>query len=196
MKLHRTRVAPTCIAGILLAFAPWGMAIAEAQTTDPRVADLVGAGKLRVGLFLPQYGKGPSARRSHCGRTQSRLDQRARAPSETSRVHLRRNAGANVRPNARRKRTSWPRPASFCSTSRRSWPVRGCLRTATARTSTAWSCRKARRNGAPTSTSSSRRPKPLARCNSSLSAAAPAGSRWRRWAIRIECASGPAAKRV
>jgi hypothetical protein len=35
------------------------MAIAEAQTTDPRVADLVGAGKLRVGLFLPQYGKGP-----------------------------------------------------------------------------------------------------------------------------------------
>jgi ABC-type amino acid transport substrate-binding protein len=59
MKLHRTRVAPTCIAGIWLAFAPWGMAIAEAQTTDPRVADLVGAGKLRVGLFLPQYGKGP-----------------------------------------------------------------------------------------------------------------------------------------
>src|SRR5689334_624215 len=59
MKLHRTMVAPTCIAGILLAFAPWSMAIAEAQTTDPRVADLVGAGKLRVGLFLPQYGKGP-----------------------------------------------------------------------------------------------------------------------------------------
>jgi polar amino acid transport system substrate-binding protein len=32
---------------------------AEAQTTDPRVADLVRAGKLRVGLFLPQFGKGP-----------------------------------------------------------------------------------------------------------------------------------------
>jgi polar amino acid transport system substrate-binding protein len=31
----------------------------EAQTTDPRVADLVSAGKLRVGLFLPQYVKGP-----------------------------------------------------------------------------------------------------------------------------------------
>jgi polar amino acid transport system substrate-binding protein len=41
----------------LLAFAPW--ATAEAQTTDPRVADLVRAGKLRVGLFLPQYGKSP-----------------------------------------------------------------------------------------------------------------------------------------
>ena len=59
MKLHRTVVATTCIAGILLAFVPWGVAIAEAQTTDPRVADLVHAGKLRVGLFLPQYGKGP-----------------------------------------------------------------------------------------------------------------------------------------
>jgi hypothetical protein len=52
MKLHRTMVATTCIAGILLAFAPWGVAIAEAPTTDPRVADLVRAGKLRVGLFL------------------------------------------------------------------------------------------------------------------------------------------------
>jgi polar amino acid transport system substrate-binding protein len=26
---------------------------------DPRVADLLRAGKLRIGLFLPQYGKGP-----------------------------------------------------------------------------------------------------------------------------------------
>lgn len=34
--------------------------IAEAQQkSDARVADLVRAGKLRVGLFLPQYGKGP-----------------------------------------------------------------------------------------------------------------------------------------
>ena len=57
MKLHRTLAAVTRIAGLLLAFAPWTSA--EAQTTDPRVADLVRAGKLRVGLFLPQYGKGP-----------------------------------------------------------------------------------------------------------------------------------------
>jgi polar amino acid transport system substrate-binding protein len=35
------------------------VSIAEAQTTDPRVGALVHAGKLRVGLFLPQYGKGP-----------------------------------------------------------------------------------------------------------------------------------------
>jgi polar amino acid transport system substrate-binding protein len=35
------------------------MAPAKAQTSDPRVADLVRAGKLRIGLFLPQYGKGP-----------------------------------------------------------------------------------------------------------------------------------------
>jgi polar amino acid transport system substrate-binding protein len=47
------------LAVFLLAFAPWWMAGAGAQTTDPRVADLVRAGKLRVGLFLPQYGKGP-----------------------------------------------------------------------------------------------------------------------------------------
>jgi hypothetical protein len=45
--------------GLLLAFAPWAVATAEAQTTDPRVADLVRGGKLRVGLFLSQYGKGP-----------------------------------------------------------------------------------------------------------------------------------------
>lgn len=47
------------VLGLLLAFAPWVVATAEAQTTDPRVADLVRGGKLRVGLFLPQYGKGP-----------------------------------------------------------------------------------------------------------------------------------------
>src|ERR1700675_1613112 len=58
MKLNRTMVA-ACIAGLLLASVPSVVAAAEAQTTDPRVADLVRAGKLRVGLFLPQYGKGP-----------------------------------------------------------------------------------------------------------------------------------------
>src|SRR5258705_7112972 len=46
---------------LLLAIALAGglASIAEAQKADPRVADLVRAGKLRVGLFLPQYGKGP-----------------------------------------------------------------------------------------------------------------------------------------
>jgi len=39
--------------------APWAVATARAQTNDPRVADLARAGKLRVGLFLPQYAKGP-----------------------------------------------------------------------------------------------------------------------------------------
>jgi len=51
MKLHRITAAT-----LLLAFGPWTV---EAQITDPRVADLVSAGKLRVGLFLPQYIKGP-----------------------------------------------------------------------------------------------------------------------------------------
>ena len=61
MKRQRTTVAAVLIAGPLLAFAPFAVATAEAQqATDPRVADLVRAGKLRVGLFLPQYGKGPA----------------------------------------------------------------------------------------------------------------------------------------
>jgi polar amino acid transport system substrate-binding protein len=37
-----------------------GATIANAQQVpDPRVADLVGAGKIRVGLFVPQYTKDP-----------------------------------------------------------------------------------------------------------------------------------------
>jgi polar amino acid transport system substrate-binding protein len=56
MKLHGRLAVTTCVAALLLAFAPLAV---EAQTTDPRVADLVSAGKLRVGLFLPQYIKGP-----------------------------------------------------------------------------------------------------------------------------------------
>jgi len=59
MKLARSIRATACIAGLLLSFAHWASAPAEAQTTDPRVADLVRAGKLRIGLFLPQYGQGP-----------------------------------------------------------------------------------------------------------------------------------------
>jgi polar amino acid transport system substrate-binding protein len=56
MRLHPTLAAATGLVALLLTFVPW--AAAEAQTSDPRVADLVRAGKLRVGLFLPQYGKG------------------------------------------------------------------------------------------------------------------------------------------
>ena len=61
MKWQRTPAAAALIAGLLLAFAPFAVATTEAQqATDPRVADLVRVGKLRVGLFLPQYGKDPS----------------------------------------------------------------------------------------------------------------------------------------
>ena len=59
MKPHRTIVAAVRIAGLLVVFATWVTATAEAQTSDPRVTDLVRACKLRVGLFLPQFGKGP-----------------------------------------------------------------------------------------------------------------------------------------
>jgi polar amino acid transport system substrate-binding protein len=59
MLAKRTLIAILLVLGLSLALAPWVVATAEAQTTDPRVADLVRGGKLRVGLFLPQYGKGP-----------------------------------------------------------------------------------------------------------------------------------------
>ena len=50
------------IAGLLFAFALFAVTPAEAQQPpDPRVADLARAGKVRVGLFLPQYIKNPVA---------------------------------------------------------------------------------------------------------------------------------------
>jgi polar amino acid transport system substrate-binding protein len=55
----RCSAATTRIVAFLSVIAPWVVATAEAQTTDPRVADLARVGKLRVGLFLPQYGRGP-----------------------------------------------------------------------------------------------------------------------------------------
>jgi len=58
MKLHKSRAAAPRVASVLFASTLWATAI-EAQTADPRVADLVRVGKLNVGLFLPQYGKGP-----------------------------------------------------------------------------------------------------------------------------------------
>ena len=42
MNLHRSIAATMPIAGLLLAFALWVAAPADAQTTDPRVADFVG----------------------------------------------------------------------------------------------------------------------------------------------------------
>jgi polar amino acid transport system substrate-binding protein len=59
MKFNESIASAARVASILLAFGLSAAVTAEAQTTDPRVADLVRAGKLQVGLFLPQYGKGP-----------------------------------------------------------------------------------------------------------------------------------------
>jgi polar amino acid transport system substrate-binding protein len=59
MRLHAILAAAMASAGFLIVTVPWPLSIGQAQATDPRVADLVRAGKLRVGLFLPQYGKGP-----------------------------------------------------------------------------------------------------------------------------------------
>jgi polar amino acid transport system substrate-binding protein len=51
MKVRGQITAATLAASFLLSFALCAVVTAEAQTTDPRVADLVRAGKLRVGLF-------------------------------------------------------------------------------------------------------------------------------------------------
>jgi polar amino acid transport system substrate-binding protein len=58
---RQARFVPAIIPGLLLAFAPLAVASALAQqTADPRVLDLVQAGKIRVGLFLPQFIKSPA----------------------------------------------------------------------------------------------------------------------------------------
>ena len=60
MNPQRTVLA-ALIAGCLLACAQLAAATAEPQqAADPRVADLARAGKVRIGLFLPQYIKDPA----------------------------------------------------------------------------------------------------------------------------------------
>jgi polar amino acid transport system substrate-binding protein len=62
--MQRARTMSAVFAFLVLAVAALPAAIVQAQlpqpTSDPRVADLVAAGRLRVGLFLPQYVKDPT----------------------------------------------------------------------------------------------------------------------------------------
>jgi polar amino acid transport system substrate-binding protein len=58
MPNRRFLVSGALIAGYLLVFAEFANTAAAAQqSADPRVADLVQAGQVRVGLFPPQYTK-------------------------------------------------------------------------------------------------------------------------------------------
>ena len=59
--MKRQRIVFTALRiGLFLAFAQFVGSIAEAQqAADPRVADLVRAGKIRVALHLAQYSKDP-----------------------------------------------------------------------------------------------------------------------------------------
>jgi polar amino acid transport system substrate-binding protein len=59
--VKRQRIIFTALSiGLFLAFAQFAGAIAEAQqTADPRIADLVQAGKIRVALMGSQYTKDP-----------------------------------------------------------------------------------------------------------------------------------------
>jgi polar amino acid transport system substrate-binding protein len=55
--MKRTAFA-ALFAGLLFAVVPSKVTVAQAQVAaDPRVADLVKAGKIRVGLFVPQFTK-------------------------------------------------------------------------------------------------------------------------------------------
>jgi polar amino acid transport system substrate-binding protein len=57
MKMRRT-IFTALGSCLFLAFVQFGGAMAETQqVSDPRVADLVRAGKVRVALYLPQYSK-------------------------------------------------------------------------------------------------------------------------------------------
>lgn len=61
MNLQRTPFSAALIFAAMVQSGSLMVGTAEAQQPpDLRVADLVRAGKLRVGLFLPQYGKGPA----------------------------------------------------------------------------------------------------------------------------------------
>jgi polar amino acid transport system substrate-binding protein len=58
---RKVKVLTAPVAYLLLAVALFASSTVQAQQVpDPRVADLVGAGKIRVGLFLPQYVKNPA----------------------------------------------------------------------------------------------------------------------------------------
>jgi hypothetical protein len=52
MKSPKAIGAATRVAGVLLAFGLWAAATAEAQTADPRVADLVRPASCMSGCFF------------------------------------------------------------------------------------------------------------------------------------------------
>src|SRR5262249_31227729 len=56
MMMNTTVAATARVAALCFTLALWAV---QAQAADRRVSDLVSAGKLRIGLFLPQYIKGP-----------------------------------------------------------------------------------------------------------------------------------------
>src|SRR5262245_8345122 len=57
MKMRRT-IFPALGSCLFLAFVQFTGAMAETQqVSDPRITDLVRAGKVRVALYLPQYSK-------------------------------------------------------------------------------------------------------------------------------------------
>src|ERR1700731_66150 len=72
----------------LLAPAARGRAAAAGAPPAPRVADLVRAGKIRVGLHLPQFIKDPATGEIHGNGTGAVIEQVARALAERLGVGL------------------------------------------------------------------------------------------------------------
>ena len=58
------------------------------QAADPRVADIVGAGKIRVGMHLPQFTKDPKTGAIHGHGTGTVIVQIAQALADQLRVKL------------------------------------------------------------------------------------------------------------
>jgi polar amino acid transport system substrate-binding protein len=78
----KKRVCALLMMAALLAPAGLAPTAEAAGTTDPRVADLVRAGKIRVGLHLPQFVKDPATGEIHGNGTGAVIEQVARALAE------------------------------------------------------------------------------------------------------------------
>jgi len=83
MNRQWTLLAAASIFAVLVHAGCFTVRTAEAQhPADPRIVELVRSGKLRVGLFLPQYGKAPA------GPTTTVWVEAARAYAERSEYRL------------------------------------------------------------------------------------------------------------
>jgi polar amino acid transport system substrate-binding protein len=87
-NVMKTGLCALLMMAALLAPAALAPAAAADAQHDPRVADLVRAGKIRVGLHLPQFVKDPATGEIHGNGTGAVIEQVARALAERLGVAL------------------------------------------------------------------------------------------------------------